>query len=111
VGAQHQNKTGDVTYSASQIWYRNLPENFPLFLTTTVNYLSNFSITMSTDWSVLFDETLAEYVQQYIEACGDTAARAQVLKDCQEDITKSPLHEEQDIELPEHLCWVSILFH
>lgn len=63
---------------------------------------------MSTHWSTLFDETLAKYVQQYIEAYGDKAACAQVLEDCKEDITKSSLHEEQDIELPEHLCSVSI---
>jgi hypothetical protein len=66
---------------------------------------------MSTNWSVVFEKTLAEYVQQYIEAQGDSAARAQVLKNCQEDIIKSPLHKEQTIELPQHLCWVSISSH
>jgi hypothetical protein len=66
---------------------------------------------MSTHWTVPFDETLAEYLPQYIEARGDSVARARVLNDCQEDITKSPLHEEQDIELPQYLRWVSILFH
>lgn len=66
---------------------------------------------MSTDWSILFDQTLAEYVQQYIEAYGDTAARVQILKDCEEDITKSTLHEEQVIELPQHLRWASISSH
>ena len=49
-------------------------------LTNTNPY--NISIVMSTYWSILFDEALAEYVQQYIVACGDTAACAQVLKDC-----------------------------
>ena len=63
---------------------------------------------MSNNWSVLFHKTLAEYVWQFVEARGDPAARAQVLKDCQKDITKSPLHEEQVIELPQHLQLVSI---
>jgi len=58
-----------------------------------------------------FFNTLAEYVQQYIEACGDPIAREKILNDCKEDITKSALHEEQAIELPQHLCWVSILFY
>jgi hypothetical protein len=66
---------------------------------------------MSTDWSILFDETLAEYLQQYIMARGDPATRVQILKDCKENIIKSPLCEEQGIELPEHLCMVSISFH
>jgi hypothetical protein len=66
---------------------------------------------MSTHWSVHFDETLAKYVQQYIVAYGDIAARAQVLKDCHEKIVKSSLHEEQVIELPEYLCSVRISFH
>jgi hypothetical protein len=66
---------------------------------------------MSTHWTVPFDETLAKYLLQYIEAHGDSVARAQVLNNCQEDITKSPLHEEQDIELPKDLCWVSISFY
>jgi len=67
---------------------------------------------MSTVWSILFDETLTEYVQQYIWAYGgNSAARAQILMDCQKDITESPLHKEQAIELPENLCWVSISFH
>jgi hypothetical protein len=66
---------------------------------------------MSTDWTVLFHETLAKHVQEYIEARGDPAARAQILNNCGEDITKSPLHGEQVIELPQHLCSVSIPFH
>jgi hypothetical protein len=66
---------------------------------------------MSTNWSVSFDETLAEYVAKYIEARGDSATHAQILLDCQENITSSPLREEQDIELPQHLCWVIISFH
>jgi hypothetical protein len=65
---------------------------------------------MSAHWSVIFFETLAEYAQQYIEACGDQAARVQILKDCQEDIAKSPVHKKQDIELPRDLCQVSISF-
>jgi hypothetical protein len=66
---------------------------------------------MSTNWSILFDSTLAKYVWQYNEVYGDIAAHAQVLKDCQEDITKSPLHEEQVIDLPQLLCQVSISSH
>ena len=66
---------------------------------------------MSTNWSILFHETLAEYIQQYLRAHRDPAACAQILKDCWKDITKSSLLEEQVIELPEHLCLVSILFY
>lgn len=66
---------------------------------------------MSTDWRVIFDKTLAEYVQQYIKAQGDLSARLLVLRNCKEDITKSPLHDEQTIDLPERLCWVSISSH
>jgi len=82
--------------------------NFPLSVPTSH---FNFSTIMSTDWSVLFDETLAKYVQQYIEARGDPDARAQILQNCQKDITESSLHEKQDIELPEHLCRVNIIFY
>ena len=66
---------------------------------------------MSTHWSVPFDETLVKYVWQYIEAHGDSATHAQLLKDCQKDIAKLLLHKEQDIELPENLCQVSTVFH
>jgi hypothetical protein len=69
------------------------------------------SIIMSTDWRVIFDKTLADYVQQYIEARGDSDTRAQILKDCGENIVKSPLHDKQAIELPKDLCWVSISFY
>ena len=61
------------------------------------------------DWTSIFFETLDEHVQPYIEAYGDLRARAKILKDCTEDITKSPLYDEH-IELPQPLCWVSILF-
>jgi hypothetical protein len=73
--------------------------------------MSTIPTIMSTNWSVVFDKTLAEYVQQYSEAYGDIAARAQVLKDCQEDITNSSLLEEQVIDLPQLLCQVSISSH
>ena len=66
---------------------------------------------MSTNWSVIFDKTLAEYVQEYSKAYGDIAVHAQVLKNCQEDIKKSPLHEEQVIDLLQLLCQVSISSH
>lgn len=66
---------------------------------------------MSADWYVIFFETLAEYAQLYIEACGDPAARAQILKDCQDVITKSPLLKNQAIELPQLLYWVSLSIH
>ena len=66
---------------------------------------------MSTNWSVSFNEILDEYIMKYILACGDPAAHAQIFLDCQEDIINSPLCEEQDIELPQHLCQVIISFH
>ena len=37
---------------------------------------------LSTNWSILFDKTLAEYVQQYSKAYGDIAAYTQVFKNC-----------------------------
>jgi hypothetical protein len=61
-------------------------------------------------WSLFFDETLLEYVQQYIEARGDPVARAAILKDCEDSIADSPVHEDEDIELPENLGLVSTLF-
>lgn len=79
-------------------------------LPTSTNYL-NISITMSTHWDVLFYDTLAEYVEQYIEACGDPFARIQILKDCRDEITESPLHKKQTINLPEHLCMVSFSYY
>jgi hypothetical protein len=66
---------------------------------------------MPAEWNVLFDKTLAEYLELYVRAHGDAAARAAILKDCEDDITNSPLHEEEDIKLPEHLRLVSISFH
>ena len=66
---------------------------------------------MSTSWNVLFYESLAEYVQLYVEARGDPAARAKILKDCGNSIMMSPLHGEQVIDLPEHLYRVRISHH
>lgn len=63
---------------------------------------------MSTHWNVLFYGFLAEYLQPYVEARGDWAARAKILKDCGESIMKSPLHGEEAIDLPEHLHRVSV---
>ena len=65
---------------------------------------------MSTDWTAVFFKALTKYVLKYIEARGDLAARAMILKKCGEVITNSPLHEEHDVELPENLCYVSISF-
>jgi hypothetical protein len=65
----------------------------------------------TTNWSDIFHDTLADYVQEYMEAYGDPVARVQILKDCQIDIIRSPLHEEQTIELPQNICCVSILFY
>jgi hypothetical protein len=92
---------------ASHFWYYSFPKSLTLFQTPNLPTISAFFV-MSTNWSVLFYQTLAEYVQQYIEAQGDPAARAQVLKNCQEVITMSSLHKEQSVELPQHLDWVSI---
>jgi hypothetical protein len=83
----------------------------PVPLTAT-NFLNTF-IAMPSDWTVLFHDTLYEYVRLYIEAHGDPGARAQIIKDCHEDIITSTLHEEDSevIELPEHFCWASISSH
>jgi hypothetical protein len=66
---------------------------------------------MPADWGVFFYETLAEYLQLYIQAHGDPAACEAILKGCEDNITNSPLHKGGDIELPEHLRLVSISFH
>src|SRR6267154_2959493 len=98
-------------YVTCRIYSTVICQEFLLsFQLTLVNY-PNIFIVMSTNWSILFHETLAEYVQQYIGARGDLAARVQILKDCQKDIAESTLHEEQVIELPDHLHWVYIPFH
>lgn len=99
-------------HDASQIWYHVLPVFLAEFhsLPTSTNYL-NISITMSTAWNVIFYDTLAEYVQQYIEAREDPFACIQILKDCGNDITKSSLHKEQVIDLPQHLCRVSFSYY
>ena len=65
---------------------------------------------MPANWSVLFYKTLAKYAQQYVEARGDIAARHQILKDCEDDIIKSPLRKKHVVELPDSLCYVSIFF-
>jgi hypothetical protein len=88
----------------------SFPEIFYSLPKSQLPTVSDFFI-MSTDWSLIFDETLTKYLQQYIVAEGDSAARAQVLKNCEEDITKSSLHDKEVIELPQHLCWVSISSH
>jgi hypothetical protein len=66
---------------------------------------------MSTDWSRTFFEILNNHVDGYMAACGVPADRAQVLKNCAEEIVESPLQKRVAIELPENLCWVSSLFH
>jgi hypothetical protein len=85
----------------------SLISNLPPPQTTTFN----ISTVMSTDWTSIFFQTLTKYVMKYIGARGDQAARAQILKKCGEVIMNSPLHEEQKIELPKALCYVSISFH
>jgi hypothetical protein len=98
---------------ASQFWYRNLPVFFSLFSNLPPPQTTTFNIStiMSTDWTTIFFKTLTKYVLKYIEARGDQAARAQILKKCGKVIMDSPLHEEQEIELPEALCYVSFSFH
>jgi hypothetical protein len=78
------------------------------------NFLLNISFhhqfTMSTAWNVLLDETLGVFLERYVEAWGD-AARGQILKDCAEAISHSPMLNRQNVELPEDLCLVRILSH
>jgi hypothetical protein len=64
-------------------------------------------------WDVIFYDILAEYAEQYIEARGNPAARAEILEDCAEEITISPLHSEkkEKIDLPEDLSEVIFSFH
>jgi hypothetical protein len=66
---------------------------------------------MSIDWSVTFFEILSNHVDDYINARGVPADRAQILKNCAREIAESPLQERGSFELPENLCWVSGLFH
>jgi hypothetical protein len=60
------------------------------------------------NWSVLFDSILFKYVQEYTRARGNIASRAQILKDCKDEIVNSPLREDAAVELPPGLCLVSI---
>ena len=65
---------------------------------------------MSTEWTVVFSEILANYAMEYAEASGNLAARARILNNCQDDIMKSPSLDTQVIVLPQNLRWVSIHF-
>jgi hypothetical protein len=65
---------------------------------------------MSTNWSINFFKPLSKYVKRYIKARGDPVARAKILKKCGKVIAASALQKEQDLELPENLCYVSISF-
>jgi hypothetical protein len=58
-------------------------------------------------WAVLFYGTLAKYLPAYVDAQGDIGARAQILKDCKDEITKSPMHEDNAVDLPRPLRLVS----
>ena len=80
--------------------------------TTTCYYqLSCIFTVMSTDWNILFFDTLEKYIGRYIKACGDSVAREEIVKECRDAIINSSLNEEQEVELPEELCLVSILFY
>ena len=68
------------------------------------NSTSNTLPAIMPDWSVTFYDTLAEYVQAYIEA--EEEVRAQILITCRDEITESPLLQEQEVELPTSLCLV-----
>lgn len=65
---------------------------------------------MSTDWNVLFFDTLEKYVGRYTKARGDSVARGKIVEECRDAIINSSSNEEQEVELPEELCLVSILF-
>ncbi|KAG6377671.1 hypothetical protein JVT61DRAFT_14437 [Boletus reticuloceps] len=52
------------------------------------------------DWSVVFAETLEEYLVLYMDARGDLDERAAVLKHCRDAITQSPKVEKDSIQLP-----------
>lgn len=101
----------------SQIWYHVLHVTchrygFAICRLSCKIFLSfqpSSSSTMSAHWSLLFFETLNEYVEQYIEAHGNPAIRAQILKDCGKDVAKLSVDKGHIIKLPKCLSEVSIL--
>ncbi len=73
----------------------------PLFLQPTPP-VSTFTFPlMSTSPPKFFYETFSEYMQPYMVAFDEPAARAQILKDCVEAVNESPLYNKE--ELPENL--------
>jgi hypothetical protein len=66
---------------------------------------------MSTEWNVVFYETLAEYLNPYKNARGDSAARARIIENCAEEISNSSVVDEENIDLPADLSQVSFSFH
>jgi hypothetical protein len=86
---------------------KNLPLSNSLLTTSTTFTFPHMSIT---HWTEVFSETLTEHVHQYIWACGDPAGREKVISSCVDEITKSPLCDEQVTKLPENLTSVSISF-
>ena len=59
------------------------------------------------DWSVVFAETLEEYLPLYMDAHGDPDERAAVLQHCRDAINQSPKVKKDAIELPSPLRLVS----
>ena len=66
---------------------------------------------MSTEWNVLFFDTLDNYIGRFINARGDSVAHEKIVEECRDAIVNSSLNEEQEVELPKKLCLVSILFY
>ena len=69
--------------------------------------IHNSRLLIMSNWSVLFDSILFNYVQEYARAHENVESHAQILKDCKGEIINSPLHEDNAVELPSGVCLVS----
>ena len=58
-------------------------------------------------WTVVFAKILADHQAQYITQRGDAKAQSQILRDCQDQILKTPQANHPNIVLPDSICAVS----
>ena len=56
-------------------------------------------------WTVVFAKILADHRAQYIAQRGDAKARSQILRDCRDQILKTP--QANHLMLPDSICAVS----
>jgi hypothetical protein len=88
-----------------------LTEKKPLIFQPTTTVSTIMTSPLTPPWTKVFSKTLSEYVQPWMEAFGEVATRIQIVKECEEAITQSPLYAKHVEELSQDLCLVSISFH